>query len=270
MLANTEMRVAGIDVGALTAKTVILNNGSQIIAYSILPIGASSIKAAQASFDRALHSADLEMGDVCYIIGTGYGRQIVPFANSQVTEITCHGRGAYSIFPNVRTIIDIGGQDSKVIRVDDNGKLMKFLMNDKCAAGSGRFLEMMAQALEVALNDMGELSLRSQKEVSVSSTCSVYAETEVVSLVTTGHNREDILAAIHRAIAKRMVTMVERLGVEERVAMTGGVAKNIGVVRAIEDLLGTSLLIPEEPQIVGALGAALIARERCRQASMVT
>lgn len=249
-------------MGALTTKIVLLTERKEMLGYSILPNGANVKKLAQVVFDQALEHAHLSRNDITYIVSTGYGRRIVPFANSEVTEITCHGKGAYWFCPEVRTVIDIGGQDSKAIRVDSKGLVTNFAMNDKCAAGSGRFLEVMAHALEVKLEDMGELSLQAKKALNISSTCTVFAESEVISLLTEGHSVKDILAGLHLSISKRVVGLVERVGIAERVAMTGGVAKNIGVVKAIESLLGITLIIPEEPQIVGALGAALVAAEK--------
>ena len=183
----------------------------------------------------------------------------MPLASSQITEITCHAEGMHFLFPEVRTLIDIGGQDSKVIALGDQGQVNDFNMNDKCAAGSSRFLEVMARALGVTLEAMGELSLKAKRVAQVSSMCTVFAESEVISLVSERWEKEDIIAGIHQSIARRMVSMVERVGLRERVAMSGGVARNIGVVTALEDILNTSLIVPEQPELVGALGAALIA-----------
>jgi len=257
------MVTAGIDVGALSIKVVLLDNREKILGYSILPTKPGVGELAQFAFDQALESAHLSKSNVAYIVSTGYGRRLVPFSNSEVTEITCHGKGAYWLCPEVRTIIDIGGQDSKAIRINSKGLVVNFAMNDKCAAGTGRFLEVMAHALGVELEEMGKLSLQAKKTLDVSNTCTVFAESEVISLIAEGHSKEDIIAGLHLAIAKRIVGLVARVGLAERVAMTGGVAKNMGVVKAIESLLGVTLLISEEPQIVGALGAALVATDRC-------
>ncbi|MFA5078850.1 MAG: acyl-CoA dehydratase activase, partial [Dehalococcoidia bacterium] len=178
------------------------------------------------------------------------------------TEITCHARGALHVDPAVRTVIDIGGQDSKAISLNDYGDVAKFAMNDKCAAGTGRFLEVMARALEIELEEMGRLSLKSQQKVEVSSMCTVFAETEVVSLISKSIDKIDIIAAIHRAIARRTGNMIENVGVKPTVMMTGGVAKNIGVVHALEERLDCKILVPQEPQIIGALGAAMFALDR--------
>lgn len=258
------MITAGIDIGALTIKIVLLADKEKILSYSILPTSPAIKELSQTVFEQALEQVRLSKNDVSCIVATGYGRRIVPFADSEVTEITCHGKGAYWLCPEVRTIIDIGGQDSKVIRVNSKGLMTDFAMNDKCAAGSGRFLEVMAHALKVNLEEMGELSLRSKKVLNISSTCTVFAESEVISLIAESHAVEDIIAGLHMAIAKRTMDLVAKVGVIEKVAMTGGVAKNIGVVEALQGLTGVSFFIPEEPQIVGALGAALVAAERCQ------
>ena len=254
--------VSGIDVGSVSAKAVIMDEDSRVVSYSILPTGAGSKRAAEAVMREALTKASLQPQDISFIVATGYGRLMVPSADIEITEITCHARGAYWLFPEVRTVIDIGGQDSKVISLDDRGLVRAFTMNDKCAAGTGRFLEVMANALEVGLEEMGGLSLKSCHDLRVSSMCTVFAESEVVSLIAAGHDQADILAAIHHAIARRILGMVGLQGLKEKVVMSGGVAKNLGVARALEKELETNLLIPTEPQIVGALGAAIMALER--------
>lgn len=255
------MITAGIDIGALAIKVVILNGDSTIKGWAIAPTGIMSLDAVQACLDKALNSAEVKEDDLDYTVSTGYGRRKVPLANRDVTEITCHARGVHFLFPEVHTIVDIGGQDSKAILIGDKGQVVNFEMNDKCAAGSGRFLEVMARSLGVNLEDMGELSLKAKQDVQISSICTVFAETEVISLLASGCAKEDILSGIHYAISRRVSAMVKHVGMTERVAMSGGVAKNIGVVRALESILDTTLLIPPEPQIVGALGAALIALE---------
>jgi predicted CoA-substrate-specific enzyme activase len=259
-----KMFVAGIDIGSLTAKTIVLDGDSRIMGQSLIPTGANSEKAGKDSFQNALDMAELKPDDVNYIIGTGYGRKNIPFANGAMTEITCHARGAHFLFPDTRTVIDIGGQDSKVMSVDETGKPVDFSMNDKCAAGCGRFLEVMAKALETELDEMGNLSLQSQKKIDISSMCTVFAESEVVSAVASGHDRPDILNGIHNAIARRVGVMVNQVGIQGKVTMTGGVARNVGVVTALEKQLRVKMIIPNDPQIVGALGAALIALEKSR------
>lgn len=258
------MLVAGIDLGSLCTKTVIADLEGKIISYSIIRSGALYSGAGEKSFVLALEKAGLKPEEIDYIVSTGYGRARIPFSHTQVTEITCHAWGIRSIFPDIGTIIDIGGQDSKVIYLNKEGQVVNFVMNDKCAAGTGRFLEVMASALELTLEEMGEIWRYSTKQVDVSSICTVFAETEVISLLALGHDRADIVAAIFNAIARRIAGLVGQLGIRERVAMTGGVAKNKGVVDALERRLRTKLLIPEEPQLIEALGAARIAAERLK------
>jgi predicted CoA-substrate-specific enzyme activase len=260
------MVVAGIDVGSVCTKAVLMDARRNILSFGILRSGSAFKGAAEAAMAEVLKLAGLQLGDIGYIVATGYGRVRVPFANSQVTEITCHARGANWLFPQARTIVDIGGQDSKVISVGAKGQVMNFVMNDKCAAGTGRFLEVMAEALEVKLEEMGELSLRSREHVEVSSICTVFAESEVVSLLANGQDKADIAAALYQAIARRVTGMVGQVGLREKVVMTGGVAKSIGIIQALERKLGTTLLIPEEPQIVGAYGAAIVAAEQVASA----
>lgn len=256
------MYVIGIDIGSLASKAVLVDEKKHIFSYSIVPTGARSAAAGQDAYEKVLKQAGLLPGDVAYVLSTGYGRANVSVSNEQLTEITCHARGAYTLNPDVRTVIDIGGQDSKAISLTDMGDVAKFAMNDKCAAGTGRFLEVMARALEIDLADMGDLSLKSKIKVEVSSMCTVFAETEVISLIADSRDKIDIIAGIHRAIARRVGTMAENIGIKQQVMMTGGVAKNIGVVRALEEKLGTAILVPDEPQIIGALGAAIFALDR--------
>ncbi|HMK65566.1 MAG TPA: acyl-CoA dehydratase activase [Thermodesulfobacteriota bacterium] len=259
--------VAGIDVGSLTTKVLLMDaeDKGRIVSFRIGRSGSAYRNAVESIVAETLDSAGLRLEDIRHTVSTGYGREIVSFSNSRVTEITCHGRGAKYFFPEVHTVIDIGGQDSKVISINDLGGVANFTMNDKCAAGTGRFLEVMASALEVEIGRLGELSAQSGQQVKVSSMCTVFAESEVISLLSKECSKSDIAAAIHEAIARRITGMVGQVGLRERVVMVGGVAKNIGVVRSLEKMLGTSFLIPPEPQINGALGAALIAAERLSQ-----
>ena len=255
------MLTLGIDIGSLSTNAVLINEKKEIVAYEIIATGASSKKACDKIFKHILDVTKLEAKDLDYIIATGYGRIKVPFANEVVTEITCHAKGANYFFPDARTVIDIGGQDSKAIKLDAKGNVVDFSMNDKCAAGTGRFLEVMARTLEIELDDMGELSLKGKDNVSISSLCTVFAESEVVSLIGADHKTPDICKALHISIAKRVSGQAKRIGLEEAVVMTGGVAKNIGVVRELEKKLLCTIKMPEEPQIIGALGAAIIALE---------
>lgn len=254
------MIVAGIDIGSITAETVILQD-NQMLSSSIVPTGANSRTAAERSLTAALKQASLRQEDLAAIITTGYGRASFPSATKMITEITCHARGAFFVYPETRTVIDIGGQDSKVIRLDKQGRNVDFQMNDKCAAGTGRFLEVMARALEVKLEDLGRLSRSAQRTIKISSMCTVFAESEVVSLIAENQPQEVIIRGLHDAIADRILGMIRRVGVEEKVTLTGGVAKNEGVVQALEERLEVRVFVPPEPQIIGALGAALLARE---------
>ena len=262
------MLTAGVDIGSLTTKALILD-GSEIKDYIILNSGHLFEEAGNQAFSEVLEKSSLSQADIKYIVGTGYGRALISFANENITEITCHARGVNYYFPDARTIIDIGGQDSKAIRVGENGKVLDFVMNDKCAAGTGRFLEVMARALNIdSLDEMGNLSLTSKVPAKISSMCTVFAESEVISLFAQKKaHKEDIVAGLHTAIAKRIVGMVNRLGkFEEKIVFCGGVAKNVGVKKALELELNKKLYSPEDPQITGALGAAILAQERFKKA----
>ncbi len=251
---------AGIDVGSLSAEAVLLGPGG-ILAYTIISTGADSRRAAERALGSALQSAGLDLKDLSIIVATGYGRISVPFAHEQITEITCHGRGAFYIDPAVRTVVDIGGQDSKVIRLDEKGRVLDFAMNDKCAAGTGRFLEVMAAALEVGLEELASLSAEADRATPISSTCTVFAESEVVSLLAAGVPRVEVARGLHESVAARTAGLLYRVGLVEAVMMTGGVAKNSAVVQALEERLQVRISVPPEPQIAGALGAALLARD---------
>ncbi len=260
------MLTAGVDIGSATTKTVILNGDGNTLAHTILPTGNNSRTAAELSLEQALKAAGLEREALDFIAATGYGREIAAFAGARITEITCHARGIHLLNPDVQSILDIGGQDSKAIRIESSGRVLDFAMNDKCAAGTGRFLEVMARTLEIPLDEMGPFSLRADDPVQVSSMCTVFAESEVVSLIATGREVEDIVAGIHQAITDRTAGLLERVRWTGTLAFTGGVAKNVGVARAIEARLGTPVWIPPEPQITGALGAAVIAKEKAAPA----
>ncbi|MEM0204098.1 MAG: acyl-CoA dehydratase activase [Archaeoglobaceae archaeon] len=252
---------AGIDIGSLTAKCVLLSD-SKILAHKVMRVKPKIEETAREVFEETLKIAEVRREDVTRIFATGYGRSRVDFADKAITEITCHAVGASFLIPSVRTVIDIGGQDSKVIAVE-NGKVVDFVMNDKCSAGTGRFLEVMANALHLTLEELGTIAMRAEKKITISSTCTVFAESEVISYLSAGEKIEEIVAGICDAIASRIVGMATRVGVKEDVVLTGGVAKNLGVKKAIEEKLGISVKVPEEPQIVGALGAAVLAsRER--------
>lgn len=254
-----EHLVAGIDVGSLSTETVILAADKTILGESIVDTGANSTRAALQSLELALQRAGASREQIQRIVATGYGRISIEFAHRKVTEISCHALGAFHLFPDVGTVIDIGGQDSKVIRVGPEGRVLDFAMNDKCAAGTGRFLEVMASKLGVTLDQMGPLSLEAREEAAISSVCTVFAESEVVSLVAKDHPREGIIKGIHRSIVNRVWNMVAAVGIQPAVCMSGGVAKNQGVVHLMEERLGHALRIHKEPRLVGALGAALLA-----------
>ncbi len=254
------MYAAGLDIGSTSAEAVIVS-GDRIIASSIVDTGYNSRRAAEQAFAQALEAGGLARPEIGMIVATGYGRIAIDFASKQVTEISCYARGVSHLFPDVRTVIDIGGQDSKVIAVGRNGRAIDFAMNDKCAAGTGRFLEVTARALQLDICELGAISAHATRNISISSTCTVFAESEVITLVAEGAERADIVAGLHRAIARRIGAMVNRVGPNPAFAFAGGVAKNAGVQRALEETLGVPLRIPPEPQIIGALGAALIARD---------
>jgi (R)-2-hydroxyacyl-CoA dehydratese activating ATPase len=252
--------VAGIDVGSLSTEALILDMEDGTAGYAIVQTGANSTDAASSALKMALTESGIAREQIRRTVATGYGRVSIPFADKRVTEISCHAMGAFHLFPDTGVVIDIGGQDSKVIRVGEGGRVLDFAMNDKCAAGTGRFLEVMADKLQVELEDMGPLSLKAGGEVGISSVCTVFAESEVVSLVARNHPREEIIRGLHRAIVNRVWSMVTGIGIHGAVTMSGGVAKNTGVVRLMEEKLGQSIHVYSEPQIIGALGAALMAR----------
>ncbi len=241
-------------------KVVIIGMDDGIRSRVVGPTGAEHRRLANEVMKQALEQANLSINKISYVVATGYGRINVPFADRQITELTCHARGVASLFPTVKTAIDIGGQDAKGLKIRD-GKLIDFVMNDKCAAGTGRFLEVIADALGLKLEDLGGISLRSTSKVKISSTCTVFAQQEVVSRISDGIPLEDIIAGLHDAIASRVVGMVKRLKIEPDVVLTGGVAKNAGVVNAVEEKLGYEVLVPEDPLLSGAVGAAILGRE---------
>jgi len=257
-----EIISAGVDVGSVSTQAVIMIDG-EIYCYSSMRTGSNSPDSAKNAMDWALEDTGLTLDKIQYVVGTGYGRVNVPFAKRAITEIACHARGANFIYgPEIRTVLDMGGQDCKAIRCDNRGKVTAFLMNDKCAAGTGRGMEVFADLLQVHINDVGKMSLEVDEEPEpVSSTCVVFAKSEAVGLLRKGWPKEKVLAAYCSAMAHRVVTLLLRLGIEEKFAITGGIAKNIGVVKRIEDEL--KLKAPEpsiDPQLAGAIGAALFAK----------
>ncbi len=255
------MIVAGLDIGSLAIKALIWED-NKIKGFSIIPNGHNVNKLARDCLELTLQKTQTNFKDLKVIFATGYGRVNIPFAHQSITEITCHALGAHWLNHKTRTVIDIGGQDSKVISLDDEGRVIDFVMNDKCAAGTGRFLEVMAYALGLKLEELGRESLKAKKRIRISSMCTVFAESEVISLLAEGCLREDIIQGLHEAIANRISIMANRLRIEGVITLSGGVAKNEGMVQALKRRLKKKIYIPEEPQIVGALGAALAASRR--------
>jgi (R)-2-hydroxyacyl-CoA dehydratese activating ATPase len=257
----------GVDFGSTTAKTVILDGDGNIVASCIESMGAVSDEGVKASIAGALSRAGITQDEVGFTVSTGYGRRMLDVSQKSYTEITCHARGAVALVPDARLVIDIGGQDSKVIAVDSNGLVETFSMNDRCAAGTGKFLEVLARAVQINLKDMGPLALQAAQTLKISSMCATFAETEVISLLAEGHSKPDVLAAVHAAIAARTSGLVGRVGKRTPIVMTGGVAKNVAAVHHIEAVLGQKLILPEDPQIAGALGAALFGLDEIRLAA---
>lgn len=251
----------GVDSGSTSTNVVIIDENKNIISYSIIPTGPKALESAFKAFEIALNSAGLQKKDITSIVATGYGRVSIPFADRIITEITCHGKGAFFIDNAIRTVIDIGGQDSKVIRLDDSGNVIDFVMNDKCSAGTGRFLEVMARTLGISIEEMAKVHKEVKENITITSMCTVFAESEVISLIAQNKDQRDIIHALNKSIASKAISLVDRIGRKGKYMMTGGVAKNQGVVYAIESRLGEKLIIPFEPQIIGALGAALISLE---------
>lgn len=254
------MYTIGVDIGSVTTKGVLMSDGSILSAKTCFT-GYKAEEAGRSVYEQLLEKENLKESSVCSIVATGYGRNSVSFANRTVTEIMCHAAGACHLNPTVRAVIDIGGQDSKAIILGDGGKVRNFVMNDKCAAGTGRFLEVMARALEVDLDQFGALSREADHPSKISNLCAVFAESEVVSVIARGEKRENIIAGIHEAIGSRVAAMAGRAGMGSilPIMMTGGVAKNMGVVRALEKALGHSIDVSPFAQITGAIGAACLA-----------
>ena len=256
---------AGIDSGSTSTDVVILDRDKQMVAGIILPTGAGAAIGAERALEEALADAGLQREDIDAIVTTGYGRTAIQEGDKSITEITCHARGAHYLDPRVRTVIDIGGQDSKVIRLDENGNVVNFVMNDKCAAGTGRFLEMMARTMEMDLDKMSRTGLKYREDITISSMCTVFAESEVVSLIAQNKPTDDIVHGLNKAVAPKTAALAKRVGGEERYMMTGGVSKNLGLVKTLEERLGTTLVVSDKAQLCGALGAALFAMDLVQQ-----
>ena len=252
---------AGIDSGSTSTDVVILDKEKKIVAGIVLPTGAGAAIGAERALSEALKEADLSREDIDALVTTGYGRTAIQEGDKSITEITCHAKGAHYLDPEVRTVVDIGGQDSKVIRIDENGAVENFVMNDKCAAGTGRFLEMMARTMEMDLDHMSQAGLKYKEDITISSMCTVFAESEVVSLIAQNKETDDIVHGLNKAVATKTAALAKRVGGQEKYMMTGGVSKNKGLVKTLEEKLGTSLVIHKDAQLCGALGAALFALE---------
>jgi len=253
---------AGCDVGSLSAEAALISDGS-LLSYHIIKSRPKPENSANEVMSSALKAAGISWKDISFCISTGYGRENISFADDHVSEISCHGKGAQWLIPSVRTVIDVGGQDCKAIRVDGNGRLVNFVMNDKCAAGTGRFLEGMGKTLGLGLEELALLALRAENPLPITSICSVFTEIEALCMVNDGEELADIAAGVNQAMARRIKSLVARIGIEEDVCFTGGVAKNAGVVKSMEEMLGIEVVqMPEDPQVIGALGAALFAEEK--------
>ncbi|MFX0114522.1 MAG: acyl-CoA dehydratase activase [Candidatus Hodarchaeota archaeon] len=255
------MYFAGIDIGSNTTKAVIINNG-KCAGHFIAKTGGSARDTVIYVYQKALEDAKIKESDIVASISTGYGRKLAKMTKKQVTEISCFARGAFALYPKTRTVIDIGGQDSKAIRLNSDGRVVDFEMNDKCSAGTGKFLEVMARTLEIDLTAMGSLVLEADGLVAISSTCTVFAESEVISRISEDVPKDHILAGLHKSMASKVVGLVKRIGVEQDVLMAGGVAYNAGIVHYLSELLKARIKVAKDPQLVGALGAALLAQEQ--------
>ncbi len=259
---------AGVDVGSTQTKAVLMeqqNGVPRIVARALVDTGANVRKAAEHAFDVCCGEAAVSEQSVGFVVGTGYGRYNISFGNAQMTEISCHARGAHFTFPGTRTVIDMGGQDSKAISVGEHGEVLDFVMNDKCAAGTGRFLANAADVMGIGLDQVGPLSLTAVNPVKITTVCTVFVESDILSYLAQGKKAEDILGGVHQAIAKRTVSLARRIPIEPGITMTGGVARNIGMVKALEDVLQARLQVGPDSHFCGAIGAALFALERMDQ-----
>ena len=256
------MIVGGVDVGSTQTKAVVMNGDRQVLGRSLIDTGGLITAAAENAFQLALADAGVARSDVAYVVGTGYGRYRVTFGDSQVTEISCHARGGHYLFPNTRTVLDIGGQDTKAIKIGPEGQVLDFSMNDKCAAGTGRFLGAGAFALDIPLGELGPLALNAKNPVKITTTCTVFAESEIISWLARGKKVEDVLMGVHHAIATRSISLLRRVGVEEEITFTGGVTRNVAMVEILQQLLETRLNVSPEAHYMGAIGASLYALEK--------
>lgn len=261
---------AGVDVGSTQTKAVMMEESAGIVGRAIVDTGANVSKAAENAFLTLCHAVQVDPRAVGFVVGTGYGRYKIAFGNAQMTEISCHARGAHHVFPNTRTVIDMGGQDSKAIRVGPGGEVLDFVMNDKCAAGTGRFLANAAEVLGISLDEVGPLSLQATRPVKITTVCTVFVESDILSYLAQGKKGADILGGVHLAIAKRTVSLARRTSIEPAITVTGGVARNIGMVKALEEVLGVPLQVSPDSHFTGAIGAALYALEKVDQSFETT
>lgn len=252
---------AGVDVGSTQTKATIIDEDRNIVGRALIDTGANVVLAAEKAYLKALEDSKCREEEITYVVGTGYGRYKVTFGDTQITEISCHGRGAVHMFPNTQTVLDVGGQDTKAININKTGEIIDFCMNDKCAAGTGRFLGAAAAALDIPLDELGPTALKSEKPVRISTTCTVFAETEVLSWLGKGKKIEDILLGVHQSIASRSIALLRRVGINEEITFTGGVTKNIGMIKVLNEQLGKNLNISDDSHYMGALGAALFAMD---------
>jgi (R)-2-hydroxyacyl-CoA dehydratese activating ATPase len=254
--------VAGVDVGSTQTKAIIIDHNKTIVGRALLDMETSMATVAQDAFRAALANAEITEDQVLYVVGTGYGRYNVTFGREQVTEISCHARGAIALFPGTRTVIDIGGQDTKAISVKPDGQVGDFTMNDKCAAGTGRFLGAASYALELPLAELGPLALKAENPVRITTTCTVFAESEIISHLAKGMLPEDVLMGVHQAITSRCVSLARRVGIESEVTFTGGVSRNVAIVKLLEEAAGMRINVSPDAHFCGALGAALFSHDR--------
>ncbi|HIE20970.1 MAG TPA: 2-hydroxyglutaryl-CoA dehydratase [Acidimicrobiia bacterium] len=256
------MLVAGVDVGSTQTKAVVITGDHELVGRGLCPTGAKLAEAGQTAFDLALEESGYSESDIAFVVGTGYGRFNINFGDAQVTEISCHARGAVHLFPNTRCVLDIGGQDTKAIKVSPDGQVIDFNMNDKCAAGTGRFLGAASDALEIPLGELGPLALTAKNPVKMTTTCTVFAESEILGWLAKGRRIEDVVMGVHHSIASRSVALLNRVGIEPEVTFTGGVTRNTAMVKMVSDLIGFPVNTSEESHYCGAIGAALFALDQ--------
>jgi (R)-2-hydroxyacyl-CoA dehydratese activating ATPase len=256
------MLVGGVDVGSTQTKAVVMDGERRVLGRSLIDTGGIVTAAAANAFALAVADAEVDRRDVAYVVGTGYGRYKVTFGDTQVTEISCHARGGQYLFPDTRTVLDIGGQDTKAIKIGAEGQVLDFCMNDKCAAGTGRFLGAAAMALDIPLGELGPLALVAKNPVKITTTCTVFAETEIINWLARGKKMEDVLMGVHQAIATRSISLLRRVGIESELTFTGGVTRNTAMVRILEEMLEMHLNVSEEAHYMGAIGASLFALDK--------